>query len=78
MKFLLLSEVESIKCKSDALGTCNSVSTIYVMDNRKLCILELYKEEFEKKESISNLLGTNISDWVELWKPLVQDFRRQR
>ena len=155
-KFMLLSEVEAIKCKNDALGTCSSVSPIYVMGNHELCVLELYKgdrggidkncqtevltnivlpqaisvtdgiwalatqtefalsevcegkptktvkvipplamiklplgcsafgtsvslppyyqavEKFEETESISDLLGTNISDWAELWKPLVE------
>ena len=40
---MLLPEEEARKCKADALGTCTSVSPIYVTGSHKLCILELFK-----------------------------------
>ena len=38
---MLLSNVEALKYKNDALRTCPWVSLMYVIGNHKLCLLEL-------------------------------------
>lgn len=79
-KFMLLTQGEAEKCKNDTLGTCGSVSPIYVAGSHDLCILELFKKN---KKGIRDhcqvevlarvMLPKAISDTDGIWAVATQE-----
>lgn len=56
---MLMTTREARKFKDDALGTCISLSSIYVTKNHRLCVLESFKCD---KEGIKEKLSSGDKD----------------
>ena len=77
---MLLTEEEGAgKCGTDVLGTCTSLSPIYVSGSHELCVLELFKGDKNgiKKncqvEILANMVlpkAVNIADGI--WAVAIQ------